>query len=124
MSYAPKGVNMKFARNVFILISLAIGVLGACPAQAHGSRVHLGVVIGGPGYWYYPPPYYYYPPPYYYYPPVVIVPSSPPVYIERRDTRDSAKSYWYYCPDSKAYYPYVKECASPWQKVEPRPPNS
>lgn len=24
---------------------------------------------------------------------------------------------WYYCPDSKAYYPYVSQCGSPWQEV-------
>ena len=30
--------------------------------------------------------------------------------------------YWYFCPDSDAYYPYVKECASPWHRVAPQPP--
>jgi hypothetical protein len=82
------------------------------------------VAIGAPAFWYYPPPYYYYPP--YYYPPVVTVPATPPVYIER-DTAGAerpASSYWYYCADSKTYYPYVKECASAWQRVEPRPPGS
>jgi len=30
--------------------------------------------------------------------------------------------YWYYCPDTRTYYPYVRECASPWQPVSPTPP--
>ena len=32
--------------------------------------------------------------------------------------------YWYYCPDSKSYYPYVKECASKWERVPPTPPSA
>ncbi|HTO48891.1 MAG TPA: hypothetical protein VML91_14720 [Burkholderiales bacterium] len=31
--------------------------------------------------------------------------------------------YWYYCPASKAYYPYVRECAGGWQAVSPQPPS-
>ncbi len=27
--------------------------------------------------------------------------------------------YWYYCPDSKEYYPYVKSCPSGWMRVVP-----
>jgi hypothetical protein len=27
----------------------------------------------------------------------------------------------YYCADSGAYYPYVRECASTWRQVAPRP---
>jgi hypothetical protein len=88
----------------------------------HGGHVRFGVVAGTPGYWYYRSPYYYPP-----YAPVVVAPSSPPVYVERNDlqsTPDGAGSYWYYCPDTKSYYPYVKECPSPWQRVEPGTPNS
>ena len=29
-------------------------------------------------------------------------------------------SFWYYCNDAKAYYPYVRECPSGWQKVVPQ----
>jgi FKBP-type peptidyl-prolyl cis-trans isomerase FkpA len=29
-------------------------------------------------------------------------------------------SFWYYCDDAKAYYPYVRECPSGWQKVVPQ----
>jgi hypothetical protein len=31
-------------------------------------------------------------------------------------------SYWYYCPSSNAYYPYVKDCPEGWQQVAPQPP--
>jgi len=99
----------------------------------HGARV--GVFIGAPalafGYGYAP---YYYPPAYYpyapYYPaPVVVAPATPPVYIERPDEQAAAPApatdYWYYCPDTKTYYPYVGTCASPWQRVAPQvPPQS
>jgi hypothetical protein len=27
--------------------------------------------------------------------------------------------YWYYCPDSNSYYPYVSVCASQWERVTP-----
>ena len=69
---------------------------------------------------------------YYYPPPVYSAPASPPVYVERSDTQPAPQSApqsspqadnsWYYCRDSQTYYPYVKECASPWQRVSPRPP--
>jgi hypothetical protein len=106
-----------------------------------GSRVGVGVVIGGPIWgpsWYYPhyypyspyspySPYYpsypyYYP---YYYPPAVVVPSTPPTYIERSEPESSSTTpgVWYYCPDSKNYYPYVKECPGGWQKVPAQPPS-
>ena len=116
---------MNRAKTVLTVCFTLAGLFATPAALAHGGHVRFGVAIGGPGFWYYPPPYYY--PPYYYppyyYPPVVTTPATPPVYIERSDTAErSAASYWYYCPDSKTYYPYVKECASPWQRVEPRPP--
>ena len=109
---------MKSAKRVLLLGIALSGLLGASAALAHG-HVRFGVVIGGPGYWYGPP--------------LVVslltaaavaVPSSPPVYVERNDVPQSERAggYWYYCPDSKTYYPYVKECASSWQRVDPRPP--
>ncbi|MGQ0751749.1 MAG: hypothetical protein ACT4PS_14545 [Betaproteobacteria bacterium] len=116
---------MNRAKTVLILCFTLAAALATPWVLAHGGHVRFGVLIGGPGFWYAPPPYYYYPP--YYYPPVVTVPATPPVYIERNDTAGAerpASSYWYYCRDSKTYYPYVKECASPWQRVEPRPPGS
>ncbi|MFZ5555299.1 MAG: hypothetical protein ACOZDY_01030 [Pseudomonadota bacterium] len=90
--------------------------------------IHLGVPFPyyGPYYrpYYYPPPYAY-PYPYYYGPPVVAVPSQPPVYIEKggsAEAPDEGPSYWYYCPDSRAYYPYVKQCPGGWERQVPQPP--
>jgi hypothetical protein len=91
-------------------------------------------VIGWPywdPFWSYPYPYYYpgyypyYYPNYYPYAPEVTVPSEPQEYIERpRQERPSAPSgLWYYCPDSKAYYPYVRECPKGWQTVPAQPPS-
>ena len=105
-------------------LALALwAVVGA--ASAHGGAdVHFGIYMGGPIGWpyYYPPAYYPSP---YYYPPAAVQPSSPPVYVERQDAAPEsapADSYWYYCQESKAYYPYVKQCAGGWQRVAPEPP--
>ena len=100
----------------------------------HGySSFDFDVVVGDPfwrGPWYYPyyspyyDPYYYYP---FYYPyaPVVTVPSTPQEYIERPHGKSSPapSGVWYYCPESKAYYPYVRECPGGWQKVPAKPPS-
>ena len=32
------------------------------------------------------------------------------------------QSDWFYCADSKTYYPYVQQCAGQWQRVTPHPP--
>lgn len=82
------------------------------------TSVELGFYWGGP--WWYPR-YYPYP---VYGPPVVVVPppSPPPVYIEQpRAAPPLEPGYWYYCREAQAYYPYVKECPSPWEKVAPQP---
>jgi hypothetical protein len=77
--------------------------------------------------WYYPPTFYY--PPYGPSPYIVQQPAPPTVYIERNTAPiDSGAytsrqdSYWYFCAPSNTYYPYVRECAEPWQKVSPVPP--
>lgn len=97
----------------------------------HDSRAHIGLSIGVPLYWSWPSPYYAYPPPYpayspyyYPYPPAVTIPSSPPVYIEREDSEETAprgQGYWYYCDRPDGYYPYVKECPGGWERVAPKP---
>jgi hypothetical protein len=102
-------------------VVLLLGVLAGGSALAHGVR--FGFAFGFPLYppaWYYPPPAYYYPPP------VVAAPAAPPVYIERGDAQagPAPEHYWYYCPDSKTYYPYVRECRNAWQRVPARPPTS
>lgn len=119
---------MNTLRTALALFLILLGAIASEPVLAHGhfhGHARFGVFIGGPAFWpgyYYPPPYYYPP---YYYPPVVAVPSSPPVYIEQGSSQAApapSQSYWYYCTDAKAYYPYVKECPGGWQRVVPQPP--
>lgn len=108
-----------------------------------GHRGHYGgdwdVVIGG--YWgwgpwwgyqwpYYNPyyyPYYYQPYPYYY-TPSVVVPEGTQTYIEQQEPQSSPTSSewpgdWFYCPGSKSFYPYVKECPGGWKTVPAKPPS-
>ena len=119
---------MKRVAIAVLASSVAVACLGSNAALAdrwhgrehwHDSRVRVGVYVG-PGYWY-PPPYYY--PPRYYYQPVMVAPPAPVTYIERAPEERSDDSYWYYCPDAKAYYPYVKQCPGGWQQVVPQPPS-
>lgn len=44
----------------------------------------------------------------------VAPPPPPPVYVEPART-----AYWYYCPTSDAYYPYVGSCVAPWVRILP-----
>lgn len=82
---------------------------------------YFGAPLGWPG-WYSPPYYYPYYPYYPYYYPQVIV-TSPPVYIERpTQAAEAQQNWWYYCAESKTYYPYVKHCPGGWQRVTPQPP--
>jgi hypothetical protein len=112
---------MNRIKAVFTLSAVLLGATVSAPALAwhHGGRVHFGVVIGAPFYpWYYPP----YP---YYYPPVVVAPAAPPTYIEQGSAQPApsqqSQGFWYYCAESKTYYPYVKECPGGWQRVTPQP---
>ena len=45
-----------------------------------------------------------------YQPPIVVVPqtTSPPT---------ATSQFWYYCPSSNGYSPYVSQCLESWQKV-------
>jgi hypothetical protein len=104
---------------------LVLASFAAGPAHAHGVRFGIGI-----GFPIYPAPYYYPPPAYYYPPPVYVQPA--PVYVEppqaiapppQAQAAPPAEQFWYYCADSKTYYPYVKSCASPWQRVRPQPPS-
>lgn len=91
--------------------------------QFHDGRGPVGVFVGAPvvfGGWTYVSPYYYFPPAYYY-PPAPY----PPTYIEQgggQPVPPAPAYYWYYCPDAKAYYPYVKECLGGWQQIVPQAP--
>jgi hypothetical protein len=76
--------------------------------------------IVGPSWYFYPSPVYPYPNPWepptgsYVPPDNVVLPPAPPA------------EYWYYCEESKKYYPYVRACPGGWKKVlaEPAPANS
>ena len=94
---------------------------GAASAQWHHPRVGISFGIGVP--YPYSYPYYYYPPPYYYPPAVITVPApQPPVYVEQeQQPAPQASADWYYCADSRAYYPYVKDCPAGWQRVPAQP---
>jgi len=119
---------MKSIKWFLALLLLSLAGVGNVWADHH-SHLRFGVIVGpswGPGYY---SPYYY--PPYYapYYPPVVVERAPPPVYIEQQPAPAEATmaptapqtNYWYYCTASKAYYPYVKECPSGWQREVPQP---
>jgi hypothetical protein len=56
-------------------------------------------------YWYPAPVYYDYPPP-----PDYVAPAGP-----------APQANWYYCDGAKAYYPYVRSCASGWRAVPANP---
>ena len=108
---------MKALKAALVLTAVLLGVAASADASAHHHRGRVGIFIGAPAFWYYPPPYYYYPPPYYYYP---AAPAQPTEYVERIDP--SEQGWWYYCEESRGYYPYVKECATAWKRVSPTPP--
>jgi hypothetical protein len=137
-------VAMKASKATLSLAAFVLAATASASALAwhHGGHARVGVYIGAPAYWY--PPYYY--PPYYapyypgyYYPPVVVAPSAPPTYIEQGGGQPaiappqsasqsqaapqspSEANWWYYCADTKAYYPYVRECPAGWQRVAPQP---
>lgn len=75
-----------------------------------------GVFWFGPGWW--GLPYY----PYYYYSETPdVIQLQPPVYEQESPQVEKQQYYWYFCPESKAYYPYVKQCPSAWLKVVPTP---
>ncbi len=95
---------------------------GYYPYSYYGSPYYRSPYYGSP---YYGSPYYGSP---YYYSP------APVIYTERRDdpqikTQEAPKnssqkaqaSWWYYCADSKAYYPYVNKCPGGWLRVAPQP---
>ena len=95
---------------VFVLLSA-----GALPGYAY-VRWNIGITvpIWGP-WWGYPA----YPYPYYSSPPAVI--QQQPAYGGQAPQGGGQPYYWYYCPDARTYYPYVKQCPGGWLKVVPTP---
>lgn len=96
------------------------------PTYYRGARAGVfwsAPIIATP-WWHYPDPFYAYGPAYYH-PPVVRLYDEPMVYIEQPPSpavAAPATNYWYYCEDSKTYFPYVQTCASPWVRVMPHAP--
>ncbi len=86
-------------------------VASVIPAQAHSHGHFSGSVWIGPGWgWWGPPAYSYY--------------YRQPVVAERErvaPVREEQPYYWYFCPNAKNYYPYVKQCPGGWLKVLPPP---
>ena len=107
--------------------SLAAGVRSHTFHRSARVGVYVGAPIIASPWWYGPNPYYGYGP---YYPTVVQVPDPDTVYIEQQtsagvgpsETQAQAQQYWFYCEDSKTYFPYVQNCAAPWQRVVPYAP--
>ncbi|HVC37477.1 MAG TPA: hypothetical protein VNF46_03645 [Gammaproteobacteria bacterium] len=53
------------------------------------------------------------------------VPQPPAVIIQTPPSAPApAAAYWYFCPSSAMYYPYVQTCPDGWQAVPPAPPPS
>ena len=71
----------------------------------HGGRDGWWWVVG-PDFYFYPAPVYPYPDPYL---PPAVAPAPVP-----------AAATWYYCANPQGYYPYVAQCAVPWQPVPAR----
>ena len=127
---------MKTNRIFLALVVTLTAALAAEPAFAHGPRgprvsIGFGFGFGAPFAafpYYYPPyyPYYYHPA---YYPAPVVVQQQPTVYVEQPAQQPAPQAqqqpagYWYYCADSRAYYPYVRDCPAGWQRVAPQPAN-
>lgn len=131
----------------FAAAALLLALFSSGPAMAHG-RVSIGIgfgfpiyggaVYGGPFYGprYYGSPHYY--PPYYPAAPVIVSPpviyAPPPTYVTPPAVQTVAppppsgvqpqdnSPYWYYCPSSSTYYPYVRGCSSDWQQITPPQP--
>jgi hypothetical protein len=102
-----------------VIAALFLVSASALPAYSHDRFYFRGGVWIGPGWggwgpwWWGGPPAY----PYYWGPPAVIQ-ENPPVYIQPAPRGDE-QIYWYYCPDPRGYYPYVKQCPGGWMRVVP-----
>ena len=105
---------------VAVMVLLLVGVL---PAYAHGGGFRGGIWIGPAWPWWgWGEPYYPYPYPYYYSEPPVVIQQENPLYEQQMPQAEEQQYYWYFCQESKAYYPYVKQCPGGWLKVVPTPP--
>lgn len=95
--------------------------------HGHGHSSFSGSIWIGPGWgwgpwwggwgpwWWGAPAYPYYP---YSYGEPPVMQQQPQTYVEPTP-RPEEEYYWYFCPDARNYYPYVKECPSGWLRVVP-----
>ncbi len=127
---------MKNLRLIYLMIPLFALAMSdiAWSRGGHGHRhnhFNFGIGVGrppifyGPGYWGYPSSGYSIPlfyRSYYYSPPTVVVPVTPPVYIQREQTTmtQTQINYWHYCLNPQGYYPDVQSCPEGWIQVAPR----
>ncbi len=81
----------------------------------HDGRLGWWWVIGAAWY-FYPTPIYPYPNPW----EPTVTPLSP---LADGALLPPPTQYWYYCPSSRTYYPYVGTCPVGWQKVPASPPS-
>jgi len=98
----------------------AAWVGGGWHHEWHNGRFGWWWGVGGAWY-FYPEPIYPYPTyvaDIYYDPGMVAPPPAAPV----APVAGYQPGYWYYCPASGAYYPYVQTCPVPWTPVAPTPP--
>ena len=108
----------KLIKSTLIAALVAAGALASGSALAwHRGGARVGVFVGGPVWWGWPGPYYAYPP-------TVVVREAPPTQYIEQSTPDASQpqqsGYWYYCAESKTYYPYVKDCPGGWKQVVPQ----
>ncbi len=103
-------------RVIYLFVAVIVLLLaGVLPVSARGGVYVRGGVWIGPWWPWYPAyPYYYSEPP-------VVIQQQAPVYEQQAPMLEDQQYYWYYCQESKTYYPYVKQCPSGWIKVVPTP---
>ena len=133
-----KGVTMKLIKAV-LLSSVLIGATasGSAKADNFGWGLLFGTLVAAPVIasahyrpYYYGPygygPYYSYGPAYYPQPGYVQPTYTLPAYVQQAPAPAvrqpvSQAHFWYFCPGSNAYYPYVSTCPGGWQPVSPVP---
>ncbi len=103
----------KILCTTFVALTL---IMGTSPPSHAGGHFRGSIWIGpvwGPAY---PYPYYAGPPAIVQQPVIIEQPSAE--YVQPAPSPEE-QDYWYYCPNPKGYYPYVKMCPKGWMKVVP-----
>lgn len=114
---------------LIVFVLLFVGVLPVCAdGHGHGGHGHghsffsgnvwIGPGWGGWGPWWWGAPYYPNYPYYSYNPYPYYAPQQSSEYVEQTPQVEE-QTYWYFCPNARNYYPYVKRCPGGWLKVIP-----